>query len=222
MFDESTSGELPEHIDFIKNQAIPCFEDWGYEVKILHASLNYMDIFMREPTRGKHFGMGLKTGFPMAGRCQINRSVKVKPIKDFLKTVDYEYTQYIGIAVDEPIRLERVVKTSNQISLLQKYGYTEEKAFKLCEKYNLLSPVYKFTSRGGCWFCPNARLEELKHLRTCYPGLWQKLLDLENEENLVGDIWNTLKKTSIHDLEKRFLWEDRQMELFDFMGGDSS
>ena len=31
MFDENISGELPEHIDFIKNRAIPVFESWGYE-----------------------------------------------------------------------------------------------------------------------------------------------------------------------------------------------
>ena len=37
MFDKNTSGELPEHIDFIKNRCIPLFESWGYETKILHA-----------------------------------------------------------------------------------------------------------------------------------------------------------------------------------------
>ena len=31
MFDEETSGELPEHIDFIKNRAFPLFERWGYK-----------------------------------------------------------------------------------------------------------------------------------------------------------------------------------------------
>lgn len=30
MFDENISGELPDHIDFIKNKAIPVFESWGY------------------------------------------------------------------------------------------------------------------------------------------------------------------------------------------------
>lgn len=35
MFDREISGELPEHIDFIKNKAIPLFEEWGYETKIV-------------------------------------------------------------------------------------------------------------------------------------------------------------------------------------------
>lgn len=149
MFDENTSGELPEHIDFVKNKCIPLFASWGYETKILHAKMNYMDIFMREPTRGKRAGMGLKTGFPMAGKCQINRSIKVQPIKDFLKNMDpEEYMQYLGIAIDEPKRLERL-RGTNRISLLEKYGYTEKMALELCKKYDLLSPIYDFAPRGG-------------------------------------------------------------------------
>ena len=85
MFDENISGELPEHIDFVKNKAIPVFESWGYGVEILHSDKTYMDVFMAEPTKGKRKGMGLKTGFPMMGRCAINKPCKVRPIKNFLK-----------------------------------------------------------------------------------------------------------------------------------------
>lgn len=217
MFDKEISGELPEHIDFVKNKAIPLFESWGYKVKILHAKLTYMDIFMREPTRGKRAGTGLKTGFPMVGRCQINRSVKCQPIEDFLKGVKKEeYIQYIGIAIDEPERLERLRGTS-RISLLEKYGYTEEMAYDLCEKYELLSPTYNFTKRGGCWFCPNSRKKQLRHLRDCHPELWQKLMDLEDEPDLIGHIWNSLEKKSIHMIERQFQQEDAQMTIWDFI-----
>ena len=215
MFDKDISGELPEHVDFIKNKCIPLFESWGYETKILHADLTYMDLFLRRPTRGKRFGTGMVTGFPMSGRCQINRSVKVLPIKRFLKSFEEEFTQYIGIAVDEPARLDRVVKSTNQVSLLQKYRYTEQMAYNLCKKYGLLSPVYSFAKRGGCWFCPNARDCELKHLRNNHKDLWDKLLELENTPNLIGNIWNTLTQTSIHDKEEQFMWEDRQVDIFD-------
>lgn len=217
MFDENISGEHPEHIDFIKNRAIPVFENWGYKVTILHAKMNYMDIFMREPTRGKYFGTGKKTGFPMSGKCQINRSVKILPIKTFLKLIEEPFTQYIGIAIDEPVRMERIVNEGNKVSLLSKYGYTEKMAFGLCEKYDLLSPIYKFSPRGGCWFCPNAKYEELKHLRTNHPDLWEKLLELENTQDLIGNMWNSLTKTRIHDWEERFYWEERQMNIFDFI-----
>lgn len=217
MFDENISGELPEHIDFIKNKAIPVFESWGYKVKMLHSDKTYMDIFMAEPTKGKRVGIGLKTGFPMVGRCAINKPCKVRPIKKFLKSIEGQFVQYIGIAIDEPVRMERVVKAGNQVSLLEKYRYTEQMAFDICEKYDLLSPIYDFSPRNGCWFCPNLRPSQLKYLRTHHRDLWGKLLELENETDLIGNMWNTLTKTRIHDWEERFYWEERQTNIFDYL-----
>lgn len=218
MFDENISGELPEHIDFIKNKCIPLFKSWGYETKILHSELNYLDLFFREPTRGKRYGSGLRSGFPMAGKCQINRSCKVEPIKKFLKEYKEEYMQYLGIALDEPKRLARL--DGNKVSLLEKYGYTEQMAFDLCKKYDLLSPIYDFTKRGGCWFCPNARDCELRHLRKNHEVLWNNLLALENIPDLIGDKWNTLTQTSIQEKEEQFFWEERQMTLLDYLEGE--
>ena len=57
----------------------------------------------------------------------------------------------------------------------------------------------------------------MKHLRTRHRDLWNKLLDLEDDPDLIGNMWNTLTKTRIHDWEERFCWEDRQMNIFDFM-----
>lgn len=74
-----------------------------------------------------------------------------------------------------------------------------------------------FRSGGGCWFCPNARYFELKHLRTCHRHLWDRLLGLEDEEDLIGDIWNTLTGRSMKDNEEMFFWEEAQMDIFDFL-----
>lgn len=128
-----------------------------------------------------------------------------------------EVVQYIGIAVDEPKRIDRIADTKNKVSLLEKYGYTEEMAKEKCIEYGLLSPIYEFTNRGGCWFCPNARDCELRHLRNNHRDLWDKLLELEETPNLIGNKWNTLTQTSIHDKEEQFMWEDRQMNIFDYL-----
>ena len=214
MFDKNISGELPEHIDFIKNKAIPVFESWGYEVKILRSDKTYMDCFHHRTVRGKSKGM--KKGFVMSGHCDVQRDCKLRPIKQFWNGQE-DFTQYIGIAIDEPIRMARVVNSRNKVSLLEKYSYTEQMAFDLCKKYDLLSPIYEFAPRGGCWFCPNARYAELKHLRTHHRYLWSKLLDLEDEPDLIGNMWNILTKTRIHDLEERFYWEERQINLLDYL-----
>ena len=220
MFDQEISGELPEHIAFIKEKCIPIFNEWGYETKILHAEKTYMDCFNHVLEKSKYpERIGKRAGFPMAGKCWANRDLKVKPINDFFKSMDPEQiTQYIGIAADEPKRLERLKSGKpRKISLLEKYGYTEKMTFELCEKYGLLSPIYDFAPRGGCWFCPNARYFELKHLRTFHRDLWDKLLNLEKEPNIVGKIWNTLIKRSMADNEEMFFWEEAQMDIFDFL-----
>ena len=221
MFDEEISGELPEHIDFIKNKAIPIFNSWGYETKIFHSNKTYVDCFYQVQKRSRvPERIGKRWGFPMPGKCMINSQCKIRPIKKFWKEIKEPFTQYIGIAIDEPKRMNRMVKAGNNVSLLEKYGYTEQMAFDLCKEYGLLSPIYEFAPRNGCWFCPNTRYTQLKHLRTYHRDLWQKLLELENEPDLIGNMWNSLTKTRIHDWEERFYWEDRQMNIFDCMRED--
>lgn len=203
MFDKYTSGEFPEHIEFV-HRAKAVFEGWGYPVHMLRSDKNYLDCFYHKISRSKiPDRVGMYKGFPMQGKCNINRDCKIRPIRQFLKSVEGEYTQYVGIAVEEKKRLDGLVK-KNTISLLQKYGYTEKKAYDLCKKYNLISPIYEFTRRGGCWFCPNAKELELRHLRENHRELWDKLLLLENEPNKIGDIWNGLTNTRIHDWEEIF------------------
>ncbi len=154
----------------------------------------------------------------MPGHCNINRDCKSKPINNFYKNIQDEVTQYVGIAIDEEKRLERIrISDVPKISLLEKYRYTEQMAFDLCKEYDLLSPIYDFAPRGGCWFCPNARDCGLRHLRNNHRDLWNKLLGLEEIPNLIGNIWNTLTQTSIHDKEEQFYWEDRQMTVFDYL-----
>lgn len=215
MFDKETSGETPEQIDFIRSKAVPMFESWGYEVKILHPTKTFLDCFFH--VRGERSKWaGKRVGFPMRGRCEIQKQ-KVEPIGKFYKEINRPYKEYVGIAVDEPERLERA-KGKGQISLLEKYGLTEKMAYSLCEKYGLLSPIYEHTSRGGCWFCPNAKKRELRNLRDCHPDLWQKLLDLEEEPNLLGNIWDTANQVSIHSLEEQYQQEDAQITLWDSTG----
>lgn len=74
MFDKNVSGELPKHIDFIRNKAIPLFQSWGYETKILHSDRTYMDCFYRKPSRGKFKNSEKRCGFPMMMKCVINRA----------------------------------------------------------------------------------------------------------------------------------------------------
>lgn len=191
MFDRKReiSGELPEHIDFIRSKAKPLFESWGYEVEIVRAEKDYLDLFYHVTQKSKIPARnGKYSGWLIGGRCAANRDLKVAPVRNYFRKLDLtgtDYTQYIGIAIDEPKRLERL-KGSNKISLLARFGFTEQMAYDLCKDYGLLSPIYDISKRGGCWFCPNQGYRELAHIKTEYPELWRELQKLNVEENVVS------------------------------------
>ena len=217
MFDENISGELPEHRDFIYNVAIPKFEEWGYKVTVLRSKNTYVDLFHKPVTRSSvESRNGKLRGFPMGRGCHMNSGAKIPPIREYWKSQSVDVMQYVGIAIDEEVRLDRVVRSTNQMSLLQKYGYTEEMAKQKCIEYGLLSPIYEFTNRGGCWFCPNQRYKELRHLRDNHFDLWKRLLDL-SEKDIANPYLNCFEKTTVKDIEEQFRLEDAQMTIFDFI-----
>ncbi len=115
-----------------------------------------------------------------------------------------EVSQYIGIAADEPKRLRRL--GDHEVSLLEKYNYTEDDAKQLCQKAGLLSPVYDFAKRGGCWFCPKASKRELRHIYDFHPELWERMLALQRLPDLVSQRFNRVE--SFSDINKRFTQDD--------------
>lgn len=182
MFSKEISGEVPEHRDFIYNTAIPKLEAWGYKVTVLRSDITYIDFFNHILVRGKN--KGKKRGFPSFVGCAVNRDCKLRAIRQYWKRQEgVDAVQYIGIAIDEPERLKRLEGT-NRVSLLAKYNYTEEMARKLCEDHGLLSPIYGFARRNGCWFCPNAGPTELRRLYQNHRELVEWLIKLEHSENL--------------------------------------
>ena len=202
MFDEGISGEVPEHRDFIYERAIPALERMGVKVRALRAEQTYMGLFTGQITRGPK--KGLLRAFPIAGRCAVQRDCKLKPIRQFQRTLPPDTIQYIGIAKDETKRLQRLGK--GQLSLLEKYNCTEQEARQLCQRSGLLSPVYQFTDRGGCWFCPNAGRAELRHLYDHHPALWDRMLELQALPGKVSEKFNRTERFS--DIDEQFHGED--------------
>lgn len=149
--------------------------------------------------------------------CVINRDCKLKPIRDYYKGLgDCNIVQYVGIASDEQIRLDRL--KSNQVSLLAKYGYTEKMAHGKSRDSGLLSPIYENGSRGGCFFCPNAKLHEFIHLRKNHPELWDELRELSKTPNLCSCRFKYTK--TLEEVEKEMdakEYMDSQPTLFDFL-----
>ena len=162
MFDKDTSGEVPEHRDFIYDRLKPfCEKELGIKFTILHADKTYDEVFHHVITRGPH--KGEVRGFAWAGMCAVNRDCKIPPVRKYNAALSPDTVSYVGIAEDEPKRLARLD------------GIT---------KVSLLSPIYTHCRRNGCWFCPNASDSELLHMVTKHPDMFDRLIEWENEDNI--------------------------------------
>ena len=111
-------------------------------------------------------------------------TAKSLPFVKYNAALSPDTISYVGIASDEPQRLARLEGT-NKVSLLDKYGYTEDDALKLCAEHGLLSPIYDHCRRNGCWFCPPMPADaELRHMLENHPDLFDRLLEWETEDNV--------------------------------------
>lgn len=200
MFTDKISGEFPEHRDFIYNVAIPKLKElYGLETIVLRADQTMWQDFHTVRVRGST--AGLLRGFPIPGLCNINRDCKIPPIRKFMANQTEKVIQYVGIAADEPKRLKRLEGT-NKVSLLAKYGVTEQEATDICRRAGLLSPIYSIAGRNGCFFCPNASEKELRHLYFNHPEIWELLRELQDTPNTSRRCF-TRNKT-VYDYEKIF------------------
>ena len=199
MFDTNTSGELPEHRDFIYRIAIPALRRMGISVRVLRSEKTYVSLFTGHVTRGPKKGM--IRSFPVCGKCYVQRDCKARPLREYRKALPSGTVHYVGIAADEPKRLARLGE--NQVSLLYQYGYTQKDAKQLCINAGLLSPVYSFSNRGGCWFCPNAKRAELRHLYDYHPDLWARMLELQAIPGKTTEKFTRTKRFSDIDAEFR-------------------
>lgn len=109
---------------------------------------------------------------------------------------------YIGIAADEPDRFHNMENTK-QLPLVE-LGWTEADCRRWCEENGLLSPIYTSATRGGCWFCHNQGVGQLRLLRKDYPELWALMLKWD------ADSLVTFKADghTVHDYDRRFQLED--------------
>lgn len=161
----------------------------------------FEDVFYH--VRGKGKRVGQIVGFPMTGHNECNSELK-RPVFNQIKKECKGAIQYIGIASDEPLRIERHQKKEGILMPLVEAGWTEQMCIDWCRKEGVLSPTYETSFRDGCWFCHNQGLQQLRLLRKNYPELWQLLLKWDSDSPVT---FKSDGKT-VHDYDERFQWED--------------
>lgn len=205
--DEQFSGETPPMRKFIPKAIKLLKEKYNIDVKIVKSKITFKEQFYKVKQKGNHIGDNY--GFPFTIGAWCNSRLKLEPIRDYLKTFKEPVMQYIGIAYDEPKRLERLDK-DKYITPLVDLKITEKEAMEICRKEGLLSPIYETSFRGGCWFCVKQNIRQLKNLYHNYPELWNKLKEMEKNSHNTFRPNKTLKQ-----LEDRFKKDDMQISIFD-------
>ena len=184
-FSPEISGEHPLMAAWIPTAEKRLKELFGVTVDHAYSGVSFVEQFYKVKQNGNH--VGDRYGFPHIIGAWCNARLKVEAINKYLRAFNgQETTQFVGIAHDEPKRWERMkakeTKNRKYRSLLVEQELTEQDAFRICEKYGLLSPMYKSNDeiyRGGCWFCLKQCNADLYSLWKNYPDYYQKLVELE-------------------------------------------
>lgn len=201
MATDTIPADLPPMMEFKVKADKIIKERYGIEVERVRAPRTYNDVFYtirrhRKTKKSKHAGQ--IHGFPMTRGAWCNDRLKV----NMLRKNEKNNTVYIGIAADEPKRFHNL--TEHKRSPLVEHGITEAEARKICEELDLLSPIYTQSTRGGCWFCHNQSVNQLRLLRKQYPEYWALMLrwDLDSPVTFRAD------GRTVHDFDRRFQLED--------------
>lgn len=196
---DTIPADLPPMIEFKARADTIIKERWGIEVEHTKAKWTYEEIFYRVLKKGKRAGQIMGWPFMFGPWC--NSKLKMPP----LKQIENGNIIYIGIAADEPGRFHNL-KPSKRSPLVDA-GWTEGQCRKWCEDNNLLSPIYMDSARGGCWFCHNQPVENLRFLRKRYPEYWSLLLKWDTD----SPVTFKAHKETVHDFDRRFQLEDEHL-----------
>ena len=199
---EGITGENPYHYDFLHRTALPTIRSWGVETNVVRSKTTAFEFMTTPITKSKYpERIGKLRGFPLCGKCGIQRDCKTRPCERFYKERNSARPIW-GLASNEK---DRVLSASAKrvSSVLDLLGIEEWRAFPICIGEGLLSPSYKFTDRGGCWFCPNQKIQEWEVLYTHFPELWAGLKSVQDMPNKIQE--NITRRETLHDIERQIL-----------------
>lgn len=200
---DTIPADLPPMVEFKSYADKVILERYGIEVEHYKPTRTYEELFYTVRTEKAKKRPGLIYGWPFSVTgAWCNSDLKMNAINKCRRSYKGGI-EYLGIAADEPNRFHNLTKT--KISPLVEIGWTEADCREWCEQNGLLSPIYMQATRGGCWFCHNQGVGQLRLLRKQYPDLWALLLkwDVDSPVSFRAD------GHTVHDFDRRFALEDK-------------
>ena len=214
---------LPDVWDFRNRMDWEIEGRYGIPVTHVRSEKTFIDYFYRMHTpKAKYTGI---YGWPPIFGHWCMKYLKLKPIQDYFK--DLDYVSWIGIAADEPKRHAQLNEKNR--SALVEYGITEAQAMEICKGLNWVSPTYLHSGRDGCWFCPCQGIDQLRRLYKEFPDLWKLMMDWDKDSEARFKIQHTLPEYDRRfrlecagkiPADRTFRWDmldeaEAQLSLFD-------
>lgn len=210
---DTIPADLHPMVEFKKKADQQILDRYGITVEHICASravererererVTYENTFYRR-MYSKKYGREQIYGFPTTKGAWCNSRLKMAALNAIKQHSNIRTVQYLGIAADEPERIARHTKKDIVLPLVD-IGWDEAYCRLWCEENDLLSPIYTTAARGGCWFCHNQGVEQLRLLRKNYPDLWALLLKWDADSPIT---FHPRGRTVAH-FETRFQMED--------------
>lgn len=198
----------------IIDQVKPLIEEYGAHLDILHPKRPFLLDMLAKPVASKSGEE--RYGFDWCGGvCRWQTGCKVSEINRYLSQFD-EYTQYVGIACDEP---KRIRYENHKVYPLVEYQMTESDCLAYCRSKGFHwkegdIDLYDILDRVSCWCCANKNTKELRNMYHFLPEYWGYLKGLQSR---IDRPFKSSTGKSIFDYEKQFKAEDSQMSIADLI-----
>lgn len=185
----------------IRDKILPLLEQHNIKYVELKPKQPFLYTMFEKPVKerkgGIHYGYSW-----CGGRCRWGTTEKLKAMDRYAE--ENNAIVYVGIALDEPRRIEKERKEYKALPLVE-WGMTEKDCLEYCYSNGFYWEeegirLYDILDRVSCWCCSNKNLKELKNIYQYLPSYWDKLKELQSKTDrpMKGE------GKSVFDLEKRF------------------
>ena len=183
-----------------KNKIKLILKEQGIKFTELRPDKKFMYRMLTQPIR-KRNGEVINGNSWCGGYVRWGTKAKMNKINNYING----NFDYIGIALDEPKRIERTKIIPEKLTPLVAWNMSEEDCLRYCfdRGYNWIEDgveLYSILDRVSCWCCRNKNLKELENIYRHLPRYWEKLRYLQSRT----DRPYYEEKLTIFDLENRF------------------
>lgn len=214
------TGKEFQAIYNLRDKIIPILERKGIKFTQLEPSMSFDYKMFDKPVCKRGTKEVHKHGYSWCGgTCRWGTTDKLQAIEKYCKG----HYEYVGIAVDEPLRLEKERKGNKLFPLAdldmterdcldycreQGYEWLEEMSETIIPSGNMVD-LYDVLDRVSCWCCRNKNLKELKNIYRYFRfSYWEKLKDIQKR------LPQPMKQSgNVFELEERFRAEFQKEDI---------